>query len=63
MVSVKQFTDFKKFAQRNVIQSIGAVENHTLLGHSLGQVLGCLRFSSASWTLRGPAQMQVECTE
>lgn len=56
-------THFEELSQSNVVQSIRAVEDHTLLGHSFGQVFGCLCFPCASWALGGSSQMEVEGTK
>jgi len=53
-------THFEELAQRDVVQSVRAVEDNALLGHSFGQVFGRLRFSRASRALGGPSQMEVE---
>jgi len=43
-----------------VVQTVGAVEDHTLHGQSLGQILGGLGFPGAGWTLGSAAQTQVK---
>ena len=56
-------THFEELSQSDVVQSVGAVKDHTLLGHSFGQVFSCLGFSCASWALWGASQMEVEGTK
>lgn len=38
----------EELGKRDIVQSIRAVEHHTLLSNSLGQILGCLSLACAS---------------
>ncbi len=42
---------FEELGHREVIEAVGAVEHHALLGHRLGEILGGLGLAGAS----GPA--------
>ena len=53
----------EELAQRNVIQTVGAVEHDALLRNSLRKILGGFCFAGSSWTLGGSTQIQVQCTE
>lgn len=54
---------FEEFTQREVIQTLGTVEHHALLGDSLREVLSRFRFAGSGGTLRCPAQVKVQGTE
>ncbi len=49
----------EELAHGNVVKAVTAVEDHTLLGQSFGQVLGGFSLACASWTSRGAPQVQV----
>ena len=53
----------EELPEGNVIQTIGTVEHNTLLSHSLGQILGGLRFTGSCRSLGGTSQIQVERSE
>ena len=52
----------KKLSHREVIQTVGAVEDDALHGDRLGEILGGLRLSRARGTLRSAANVQVHRT-
>ena len=50
----------KEAAHHLVVQAVRAVEDHTLLGQRLGQVLGRLRLASAGRPCRSTAQIKLQ---
>lgn len=57
------WTDFKEFPQSDVVQSVGAVEDDTLLRHGFGQVLGRLRLPRPGRTFWCSTQMKLESSK
>lgn len=57
------WTDFKKFPQSDVVQSVRAVEDDTLLRHGFGQVLGRLRLPRPGRTFWCSTQMKLESSK
>lgn len=45
----------EELGEGDVVESVRAVEDHTLLGHGLGQVLRRLRLARAGGSFRGAA--------
>ena len=50
----------EELSEGDVIQTVGAVEDHALLGDGLGQILGGLGLASSGRTLRGTSKMKME---
>ncbi len=52
----------EEFAHSLVVQTITAVENNTLDGQCLGQILGGLCLTSTSRASRSATQVHVDCS-
>lgn len=51
---------FEEFTNHNIVHTIGAIEDHTLLGESFSQILGSLCLSCSCWSCRCTSQIKLK---